>query len=471
MSFQSLHFLLFALAVVVANRFLWNRPSARKNMLLAASYYFYMCWDWRFAALLVLIALFNYIAALGISRSASMRERRSWLAFALISCLGILAYFKYVNFFLGSAISLAEQFGVTPNLPLLQVILPIGISFFTFQGISYAIDVYRGDQRAERNFRDVALFVAFFPTVLSGPITRGHQLLPQFSSPGPYSSAVERDGFYLILRGFIKKIVFADILAVHFVNPAFSNPEDYSTMFLVLAVWAYSFQIYMDLSGYTDIARGMGKMLGFELPENFNRPYHATSISNFWQRWHMSMSGFFRDYLYFGVGGSKHGNVYANLMITFLAIGMWHGAGWNFIAYGFIHGSFVCWERYRRKRAVQNLPLPHVSTLSLVIRVILIFQVIAFSRILFRSDNFSAAADYFQLILSTHAGPTPLGIIGSVILLSSVLLHILPARMTWAPFSVVQRLPPLIQALGVTGLTMLLLALNSGESTFVYFQF
>ena len=472
MSFQSLHFLLFVIAVFTANRFLLDRTNARKNMLLLASYYFYMCWDWRFSALLALVAGVNYLAAIRIEQSSAPRQRKLWLTFALLCCLGILACFKYTNFFISNVESLLRSLGLEANLPLLNLLLPIGISFFTFQGISYTIDVYRKQQSAVRDFRDLALFVAFFPTVLSGPITRGRQLLPQFANPMPYTEAHSQEGLFLVLRGLVKKIVFADVMAVHLVNPAFAAPELYSPLFLIVAVYAYTFQIYMDLSGYTDIARGIAKILGFDLPENFNRPYQATSVSNFWQRWHMSMSGFFRDYLYFGFGGSKSGNTYINILITFVAIGLWHGADWSFIVYGFLHGSMVCIERFFRNRkeawGLDRLFRQPAYTLFAVVATL---HFVAFSRILFRSADFDKAGHFVAAIMGSSGQITPFGWLGMSVLALSVVLHYTPRD--WSGFAARQlaRIPAVAQGAVIASVFLGLIALSSGGASFVYFQF
>jgi len=472
MSFQSLHFLLFVIAVFIANRFLLDKPGARKNMILLASYYFYMCWDWRFSTLLAVVAGVNYVAAIRIEQSPSARQRKLWLTFALVSCLGILACFKYTNFFIANVASLLQALGLQADLPLLNLLLPIGISFFTFQAISYTIDVYRNQQTAVRDFRDLALFVAFFPTVLSGPITRGRQLLPQLAHPPQYSEERSQDGLFLVLRGFVKKVAFADILAVHLVNPAFSAPEAYSPLFLVVAVYAYTFQIYMDLSGYTDIARGVAKILGFDLPENFNRPYQATSVSNFWQRWHMSMSGFFRDYLYFGLGGSKYGNTYVNILITFIAIGMWHGADWSFIVYGLLHGSMVCIERVFRNRQ-DDQKIGHRTTPRgyAFLTIFATLNFVAFSRILFRSADFEKAGHFIASIADSRSTFTPFGWLGISVLGLSIVLHYTPKRWSDSASRHFGRIPAVAQGAVLASVVLVLVALSSGSAPFVYFQF
>ena len=463
---------MFAITVFGLNALLIDKISLRKNFLLVASYYFYMCWDWRFASLLVVIAGINYLAAQQIARATEEFHRKAWLALSLGVSLGILAFFKYANFFIDSFTSLLTELGLHADTLTLNILLPIGISFFTFQGISYSIDVFRRNQEPVTDFRDFALFIAFFPTVLSGPITRGHQLLPQFASPPPYRSESAMEGLFLILRGLAKKVFIADVLALHIVSPAFSQPEDFGGALLFVAVVAYSFQIYMDLSGYTDIARGIAKTLGFELPENFDRPYQARSVSNFWQRWHISMSSFFRDYLYFGVGGSKKGNVYVNLLITFTAIGMWHGAGWNFIVYGILHGSIVGLERFFRGRK-ENFRLNwHMSSATLgLLAIVSTFLFVALSRVLFRADDITAATSYYHLMFFGSNDNSSFGLVGLVALTLSIMLHYTPKRWSVATMQAFIRLPTPALALISTFLVLSMFAFTSGAANFVYFQF
>lgn len=472
MSFLSLHFLLFIGLLFGLNRIFLDRLTIRKSVLLAASYYFYAVWDWRFLGVVLLITLVNFWAGPRIASARSLAARRLWLAVPIAICLGVLAYFKYANFLLAGFVELLHAVGVRPDVPLLQVVLPIGISFFTFQALSYSIDIYRGKEQPCRSLLDFSLFVAFFPTLLSGPITRSRELLPQFRQPLPDSAERLEGGLLLMLRGFVKKVAFADILATHFVNPAFAEPGAYSPLFLLLAVYAYSLQIYMDLSGYTDIARGSAKLLGFELPENFNRPYLADSVSNFWQRWHMSMSGFFRDYLYFAVGGSKRGNVYLNLLITFVAIGIWHGAGMNFVIYGLIHGGVVGVERWLRGR---RAPTPHPSAVAVALRhgasIALTFNIVALSRILFRAPDATAAAQYVKAMALGAGDYAPFTLVGGAVFLVAVALHLCPRRWLEGGMQWFRAAPAVVQASALVVTGFLLTALAGDVAPFIYFQF
>jgi alginate O-acetyltransferase complex protein AlgI len=472
MSFQSLHFLLFLISAFVLNRLLLDRAEARKNVLLAASYYFYMCWDWRSAGIVLLMTVINFVAGRQIAASASRISHRIWLTFALVLSIGVLAYFRHENYLIASTAELLKAVGFEANLSMLRILSPIGISFYTFQSLSYTLDIYRGHQKPTTSFRDFALFVAFFPTILSGPITRATQLLWQLKRPLPDSIERTEEGFALLIRGFVKKIAFADVLAVQFVIPAFTAPEHYSSVFLLVAVYAYTFQIYMDLSGYTDIVRGAAKLLGFELPENFNRPYQAVSVSNFWQRWHISMSSFFRDYLYFGIGGSRSGNVYFNLYVTFIAIGLWHGSGLNFIVYGLIHGTAVVIERWHRaRRLARGLSAAPKGRWAWLASVFVTFHVIAFSRIFFRSGDLSSAVDYIAALLQPVTDESPFTILGTTVLAMAFVLHYAPRSIFTIAAARYHRMNFVAQGGILVGIVFGLLALSQGGVQFVYFQY
>lgn len=472
MPLQSLHFVVFLVSVFALNRLLLARPDARKNMLLGASYYFYSCWDWRFLGLVLLMTVVNFSAGRGIAASTTVRGKRFWLLLALVLCLGTLAYFKEQSDLLASTARLLEAAGVEADLATLRMLLPIGISFYTFQALSYTFDIYRGQSKPTTSFRDFALFVAFFPTVLSGPITRAKQLLPQFERPLPDSVERAEEGLALIMRGVVKKVAFADVLAAQLVNPAFAAPESYSALFLLVAVYAYSFQLYMDLSGYTDIVRGAAKLLGFELPENFNRPYQATSVSDYWQRWHISMSSFFRDYVYFGMGGSRYGNVYINLYVTFIAIGLWHRSALNMLVYGLIHGTFVCIERWRRRRrTARRQPTAPQGRLACITGIFVTFQIVAFARILFRSADLSSASDYLMAMLHPVGIEAPFTMLGATMLTAAIVLHYVPGSFFTAVAARYSRMNVVAQGAILVAVVFALLSMSPDSGHFVYFQY
>ena len=472
MSFHSLQFFVFLAAVFGLDQLLRGRASARKRMLLAASYYFYMCWDWRFAGLLLLTTVATYVAAQRVAAARTPARRRTWLVLAVALCLGALGTAKYADFFIANLAALLGLLGWHVDLQLLNVVLPVGISFYTFQSLSYVIDVYRGKQAPCPRFGDYALFVAFFPTLLAGPITRARELLPQIGAATPSTPQQVESGWALILRGFIRKMAFADLLAAHLVDPAFANPANYSSLFLLVALYAYSLQIYMDVAGYTDIARGMARMVGFELPRNFDRPYLSPSVSAFWQRWHMTVSQFFRDYLFIGLGGSRHGNVYANLMLTFVAIGLWHGAGWNFVLYGVVHGSVVCIERWRRTSRAGAPAALAPAAWRLMLPILLTFHIVALSRILFRSPNLGEAASFAGALLDVHRpAAAPFDAVGLAALALAIGAHLLSPGWADRVMTRFLRWPVAAQAMSVVATTYLLIALSSHQSAFAYFHF
>jgi D-alanyl-lipoteichoic acid acyltransferase DltB (MBOAT superfamily) len=473
LSFQSFHFLVFFLFVLLAVRCLFKeRLDAKKNILLVASYYFYMCWDWRFAGLILTITVINYFIGPKIAEEGDSKRKKAWLAVSLVSSLGILAYFKYANFFIDSMNMLLTGLGVNADLPLLNILLPVGISFYTFQSISYTLDIYRGRTEPVSSLRDFSLFVAFFPQLVAGPIVRASHFLPQLTGEHKEDKNAVETGFALIIRGFIKKVAIADVLALHIVDPAFANPSNYSPLFLLIGIYAYSYQVYMDFSGYTDIARGVARTLGYELQINFNRPYKAISVSNFWQRWHISMSSFFRDYLYFGLGGSKYGNVYLNLFLTFVAIGIWHGAGWNFVVYGMCHAGFVCFERWRRgQRKRKGLPELDYQGFRLVLQIFIIFNIISLTRLLFRGGSVEGAIEYGRAMLNFNNGSLPLDFVGFTVLLIAVVSHYTPDRWTFDWKGLYCRLPAMVQGGLMVATVFLLVAISAGEAPFIYFQF
>jgi D-alanyl-lipoteichoic acid acyltransferase DltB (MBOAT superfamily) len=473
MNFQSFHFLVYFIALLLLVRTLLRRyPDTTKTVLLIASYYFYMCWDWRFAGLILAITIINFYTGPRIHRARNALEARRWLAASIIPSLGILAYFKYANFFIESLNQALGAIGIAADLPLLNVLLPVGISFYTFQSISYTLDIHRKKVEPVSSFRDFALFVVFFPQLVAGPIVRASHFLPQLTGHHEEPPRPVESGIALMVRGTIKKVAFADILGTHLVDPAFSNPDQYAPLFLLIAIYAYSFQVYMDFSGYTDLARGAARALGYELPINFNRPYKATSISNFWQRWHISMSSFFRDYLFFSMGGSKQGSVYFNLVVTFVAIGVWHGAGWNFVAYGICHAGFVCYERWRRNRRTRlGLPEPEYVGLNWAARVFWILTLVSFTRLLFRGGTIDQAINYAHAMLQFSNTQVPIDPLGYGVLLLCVALHYTPDHWSYGWKTFFTRLPAVVQASLITATMLMVLTISSGEAPFIYFQF
>jgi alginate O-acetyltransferase complex protein AlgI len=344
MLFTQIEFLIL-FALTMAWVLLVRHHGVQKWGLLAVSYYFYGYWDWRFLGLLLFCTAVNYIAASAIVAEAKPGRRKAWLVGAVSISLAVLGFFKYYNFFITSAEALLAPFGV--HLGTLRIILPVGISFFTFQTLSYTIDVYRGRIPATRSFRDLALYIAFFPQLVAGPIVRASEFMPQLETPRILSWRRAYEGFAIAVLGFFKKVFIADRVA-SFVDGVFAAPDVYDGATLALGVLAYAVQIYCDFSGYSDIAIGVARILGYDFSRNFNMPYVARGIDEFWHRWHISLSTWLRDYLYIPLGGSRRGRVstYMNLLLTMVLGGLWHGAAWTFVAWGAWHGGALAVQRW-----------------------------------------------------------------------------------------------------------------------------
>ena len=341
MLFNSPEFLLFLPIVFGLYWFVVQRNLKAQNMLLViASYVFYGWWDWRFLGLIAFSTLVDYLVGLQIEGAQEKRAKKVWLGVSLLVNLGLLCYFKYSNFFIDSWVDAWASAGVTMHVSSLKVILPVGISFYTFQTLSYSIDIYRGNLKPTRSFINFAAFVSFFPQLVAGPIERASRLLPQIENKRVFKYEEGVAGLRLILWGMFKKVVVADTCAI-FANDIFANYTEYSGPTLMLGAVYFAFQIYGDFSGYSDIAIGTAKLFGIQLMTNFKTPYFSRDIAEFWRRWHISLSTWFRDYLYIPLGGSRGGKWQSvrNVFIIFLVSGFWHGANWTFIVWGGIHAA------------------------------------------------------------------------------------------------------------------------------------
>ncbi|GAB2872876.1 MBOAT family O-acyltransferase [Hymenobacter ruber] len=401
MLFNSLHFLVFF--PVVVGLYYGLPPRWRNTLLLLASYYFYMSWRAVYALLLLATTLLDYYSGYRMSQLPTKQQRRPWLYLSLASNLGTLFIFKYFNFFRDGIVQLATALHLpTGTGPALGLLLPVGVSFYTFQSVGYIIDVYQGRLEAERNFGRFALFVAFFPQLVAGPIERGGHMLPQFRREHAFDYARIVSGLRLMAWGLFKKVVVADRLAL-LVNPVFNNPRQHPEgPLLILATLAFTFQIYGDFSGYTDMARGAARVLGFDFNLNFRQPYQSASVPEFWRRWHMSLSSWFRDYLYIPLGGSRvaPSRAYFNLLVVFLVSGLWHGANWTFLVWGGLHGMYLVlstWARPWRERLAQLTGLAARPGLRRGVGVFITFGLVAYAWIFFRANTLSDA-----LFISRH---------------------------------------------------------------------
>jgi D-alanyl-lipoteichoic acid acyltransferase DltB (MBOAT superfamily) len=389
MLFNSIDFVLFFPAVTLA--YFVIPHGARWVFLLAASYLFYMAWEPGYVLLIMASTLVDFAAGLALGAIHRPAMRRALLGLSLTANLGLLFFFKYYNFFADTLRPALTHLGWTVELPYAEVLLPVGISFYTFQTLSYTIEVYRGNQRPERHLGRFALYVAFFPQLVAGPIERPGHLLPQFGRRVAFDYDRVRDGLQRMLWGYVKKSVIADRLGM-VVDGVYANPEAHEGPVLVMATVLFAFQIYCDFSGYTDIALGAAKILGFDIMENFRRPYAARSVAGFWRRWHISLSTWFRDYLYIPLGGNR---VAAprwafNILVVFALCGLWHGAKWTFVVWGLLHAGYMVVGHFtaaRRDRLFRGIS-PSWRGASAVVTT---FALTCFAWIFFRANTFADA--------------------------------------------------------------------------------
>ncbi|MFI5161138.1 MAG: MBOAT family O-acyltransferase [Sphingobacteriales bacterium] len=415
MLFNSFEFLVFLPIVFLLYWFVFNKKLSWQNLLiLAASYFFYGWWSWKFLLLLILSTLLDYLYGFGVA-SENKKKSKLFLWLSIINNLGILGIFKYYNFFAAEFEHGFDLVGMHFDPVFIQVALPVGISFYTFHGLSYVFDIYRGLRKPVISLLDYAVFVCFFPLLVAGPIERANHLLPQVQSKRKFNYAQAVEGSRLILWGMFKKVVIADSLSKN-VDEIFKNYQHHNAISLIVGAIAFSFQIYCDFSGYSDIAIGTAKLLGFELLSNFNFPYFSRDIAEFWRRWHISLTSWFRDYLYIPLGGSKKGKLITvrNVFIVFLISGFWHGANWNFIVWGGIHAcAFLPLLLLNKNRkhvntivaAERNLP-----TIKELAQMIITFGFVTFAWIFFRMHNFSDSLGYIKRIMLNCIQPGQFGL-------------------------------------------------------------
>lgn len=485
MIFNSAEFLIFYPIVLL---FYFVLPKkCRWPLLLAASYFFYMIWNPKLIFLILFTTIVSYISAIMIERSSSKRKKRFWLWMALIASLGVLFFFKYFNFLAGSAISVWNLFGGSADAFSLNLILPVGISFYTFQTLSYVIDVYRGNIKAERHFGWYALFVSFFPQLVAGPIERPENLLPQLKEDHRLEASNAFAGLQKMAVGFFKKIVVADILAES-VNAVFNNAAGATGFGVVLGSVFFAVQIYCDFSGYTDIAIGCARIMGIRLMQNFNRPYRARSIKEFWGRWHISLSSWFRDYLYIPLGGNRCSRArnYFNIFVVFLVSGLWHGASWTFVLWGVLHGLYQivgAMTKGIRGKLYGVLRINTESKLFALWQRFCTFVLVCFAWIFFRANSTTELGVLLGKLFTgwnAQAIESTLSTMGItvtsalVILLSVLILSMLDSlgsdEHSLENGTVSKEMTVAVISLTVAAAWMLLLSVG-GASAFIYFQF
>ena len=439
-----------------------------KLLVLLASYVFYGWWDWRFTGLLALSTVVNQRAAEAIARPGSDARRRVILTAAVAADLATLGFFKYAGFFASSLANALGSIHIGAPLPLLQVVLPIGISFFTFQAISYVVDVYRGTSEPASRL-DFAVYLSFFPHVVAGPIVRAREFIPQLRRSTDEPRLDAGRAICLIVGGLAKKIVLAGFLASAIVDPVFETPGAHSRLEVLTAVYAYAVQIWADFSGYTDIAIGCALLLGIRFPANFNSPYTATSLRDFWRRWHMTLSRWLRDYLYIPLGGSRGSQLFTarNLMLTMLLGGLWHGAAWTFVVWGGIHGGFLVAERRLQGRGPRLDPGVNRALCRL-----LTFHVVCLAWIFFRADSVGTA---FTLLgrLVTGGGPATLVTVPVLLAIAvGIGVQYLPAGVVGRVTGGFSRLAPALQGTAVAAALVGIGVLGpQGVAPFIYYRF
>ena len=482
MLFPSFAFLVFLPVVYLLYWYAVNRDLRLQNLfILGASYVFYGWWDPRFLALLFGSSMADFLFAIAIDRASSSREKKGWLVFSLVSNLGLLALFKYFNFFRDGLEDLMQGIGMQPDLPTLHLILPIGISFYTFQSLSYTIDVYRRQLKASHDPLEFGAFVLFFPQLVAGPIERATNLLPQFATQRVFDIAKARDGLRQILWGLFKKVVVADNCA-QLVNALYADPASQSGSTMVLATVLFAFQIYGDFSGYSDIAIGTARLFGFDLMRNFAFPYFSRDIAEFWRRWHISLSTWFRDYLYIPLGGSRGNKAFVvrNTMIIFIVSGFWHGANWTFLIWGALNALFflplVLLDRHRTMSGTvaHGRLLPNFGEAR---QMLLTFAMACFAWIFFRARDLDQAFTVIGRMLSGSLFEAPE--VSSTLTLSISLFGILTVLvLEWIGRERQYGLQmdgrgtkPLRYALYYTLIIAIIVCAPLGGGEFIYFQF
>jgi D-alanyl-lipoteichoic acid acyltransferase DltB (MBOAT superfamily) len=478
MLFNSFTYILFLWGVYVLFWTWRKQRPLRHSMVLVASYLFYGYANAVYTLLLAGSTITDYFAGLGIERArqaGNKRGMRGWMALSLVVNLGLLATFKYFDFFADSFELAFANFGINASLLHLDLVLPVGISFYTFQTLSYTIDIYRGSMKPTRSLLDFAVFVSFFPQLVAGPIVRAKDFIPQLEQPPALKRSQVSSGLFQILRGLTKKLLMADILGAHLVDSAFADATSLGQLggpALLLATYAYALQLYGDFAGYSDIAIGSARMLGFELRKNFDAPFKSASLEEFWSRWHISMSSWFTDYVYIGMGGSRLGVLRAarNAFVAWTLVGLWHGAAWTFVLWGMFHGACLALSRFVR----QLLPdgkFPDTRLVK-VLGVLFTFHVVAFSMILFRCRDM---ASFGAALSSLTDWSRPLPSVPWQITLIMVLgfaTHFMPDRWQERLEAGWGRLPALLQGLALATAILLFYGLRPpGLTPFVYFQF
>lgn len=478
MLFNSVSFAIFLPIVFILYWFAANRSIKWQNiLLLVSSYYFYSCWDYRFLFLLVFSTLLDYYTGIKMHEAIGERMKKFWFWLSISVNLGFLGVFKYYNFFVESFADGLSQFGIEEHYSTLQIILPVGISFYTFHGLSYVIDIYKDRIKPERNFIDYAVFVSFFPLLVAGPIERATHLLPQLQRKREFNSAKAIDGLRQILWGLFKKLVIADNCA-EYANMVFSNSDGLSGSTHIIGALFFTFQIYGDFSGYSDIALGTARLFGIDLLRNFAFPFFSRDIAEFWRRWHISLSSWFKDYLYIPLGGSSGGAwmKIRNTLIIFLVSGLWHGANWTYIIWGLLNAIYIIpsivfnTNRHNMEIVAKGRLFAKPKE---IFHILTTFSLTAFAFIVFRANTIADAFSYITKIFSASLFTKPEGIRNEVVwlLIIFIIIEWLGRENQYALEKLGFRWPKLLR-LSFYYLILLIIFMYAGSSQqFIYFQF
>lgn len=478
MLFNTIQFALFLSLIFGLYWFVVNKNLQRQNiLLLVASYIFYACWDWRFLFLLIFSTLLDFYTGLQMQKQADDRKRKMWFWISISVNLGFLGVFKYYDFFVTSFASLLDSCGLHWDPWTLQLILPVGISFYTFHGLSYVIDIYNRKIDAERNFIEYAVFVSFFPLLVAGPIERATHLLPQIKRVRWFDPALAVNGLKQILWGLFKKVVIADACA-HVANHAFSHAADGDSLTLAFGAVMFAFQIYGDFSGYSDMALGTAKLFGIRLLKNFSFPYLSRDIAEFWRRWHISLSSWFRDYVYFPLGGSRMGKWLSvrNTFVIFLLSGFWHGANWTFVFWGFINACFFL-PLLLRGRNRQNLEVVAYDrvwpTVREIMQILSTFGMVTLAWIFFRATSMSEAFTFIERMLTSGSFMRPELFSWSLVMLIAVLMGVeyLGRKSEFGFDGLLSHLPRPLRYATYYAIVVLVFLYAGKEQQFIYFQF
>jgi alginate O-acetyltransferase complex protein AlgI len=478
MLFNSFIFFIF-LGIVLPIFYGLKSKQAKNIFLLIASYIFYGYWDWKFCGLLVFSTVIDFTIGQVMYGQEDEKIRKRLLLLSLTINLGILAFFKYFNFFIDSFEAMVSIWGGNLDFLHLNIILPVGISFYTFQTLSYTLDIYRRKLKPTDNFIDFALFVAFFPQLVAGPIERASALLPELSKKLKPTKAQIKQGIVLIITGLFRKVMIGDTTG-RYVDNIFENMEIYTSMELIFGLVLFSIQIYADFSGYSHVARGTSKLLGVELMKNFEQPYLSRNITEFWRRWHISLSSWLRDYLYISLGGNRKGETrtYINLMLTMLLGGLWHGASWNFVIWGGLHGIYLAVHKWflRGKRiGRENMKIDSVgSFLSNAGQILMTYILVLFTWLFFRATSWDMTVDFFEGIFNWTSGGYTLHFAGVTLtyVLMILLMDILEYRSGKHTYLLNLKSPGLVYGIlaGLAAVTFIYM-FQADPLPFIYFQF